>query len=69
MTTGKTIASQGVLVVKILPASTGDRRGMGFILGLGRSPSWGAWRPTPVFLLGVSHAEQMTLLHVAVQFS
>ena len=34
-------ASQGVLVVKNLPANAGDVRDLGLILGLGRSPGRG----------------------------
>ena len=49
-------ASQVVLVVKNAPANAGDKRDMGSILGLGRSPPWrSAWQPTPVFLPGESH--------------
>ena len=38
-------ASQGTLVVKNLPASAGDKRGVGWIPGLGRSPGVGKDNP------------------------
>ena len=44
-----------VLVVKNPPADVGD---MGLIPGLGRSPGWRAWQPTPVFLPGESQGQR-----------
>ena len=38
-------ASQTVLVIKKLPANSGNIRGMGFIPGLGRSPGGGHGYP------------------------
>ena len=38
-------ASQGVLVVKNLPANAGDERDVGLIPGLGRSPGVGNGNP------------------------
>ena len=46
------------LVVKNLPASVGDIRDMGLILGSGRFPWRRAWQPTPVFLPGESHGRK-----------
>ena len=40
------------LVVKNLPANTGDIRDAGLIPGSGRSSGGGRWQPTPVFLPG-----------------
>ena len=51
-------ASQVVLVVKTLPASAGDIRGVGSIRGSGRFPWRRAWQPTPVFLPGESHGQR-----------
>ena len=42
------------LLVKNLPANSGDIRGTGSILGSGRSPGGGNGLPTPVFLPGES---------------
>ena len=39
------VASQVVLVVKKLPASVGDERDLGSVLGLGRSPGGGHGNP------------------------
>ena len=52
-------ASQVVLVVKNLPANAGDRRDVGSIPGLGRSPGRG--QPTPVFLPGESPWTEKTV--------
>ena len=41
-------ASQMILVVKNLPANTGDIRETGFILGLGRSPGGGHGNPVQI---------------------
>ena len=60
-------ASQVALVVKNLPANTGDRTDEGAIPGLerypGRSLSWEdpleeKWQPTPVFFPGESHGQR-----------
>ena len=48
-------ASQVVLVVKNLPANTGDVRDTGSIPGSGKR---GAWQSTPVFLPGESHGQR-----------
>ena len=51
--------SQVALVVKNPPASAGDVRDVGLILGSGRSPGEGNGNPpTPVFLPGRSHGER-----------
>ena len=54
----KDICSQVALVVKNPPANAGDIRDTGPIPGLGRSPSWREWQPTPVFLPGESHGQR-----------
>ena len=56
-------ASQVVLEVKHLPASSGDARDVASILGLGRCLGVGngtpvQWHPTPVFLPGKSHGQR-----------
>ena len=51
------LASQVALVVENLPASAGDRRNMGLIPGLGRSPGEGHGNPL-LFLPGESHGER-----------
>ena len=43
-------ASQVVLVVKNLPANTGDARDVGLIPWIRKIPWKRAWQPTPVFL-------------------
>ena len=43
------------LVVKNLPANSGDVRDVGSIPGLGGSSGIGNWQLTPVFLAGESH--------------
>ena len=48
----------GVLVVKNPPASAGDIRDMGSILGLRKIPWRRAWQPTTVFLPGESHGQR-----------
>ena len=48
---------QLVLVVKNLPANSGDITDTGSIPGLGRFPGGGHGNPTPVFLPGESHGE------------
>ena len=50
--------SQMALVVKNLPANTGDVRDTGSILGLGRSPGGGYGNPL-VFLPGESHGPRI----------
>ena len=45
-------------MVKNPPDNAGDRRDMGSIPGLGKSPGGGAWQPSPVFLPGESHEEK-----------
>ena len=45
------------LVVKNLPASAGDVRDVGSILGW-EDPLEEAWQPTPVFLPGESHGQR-----------
>ena len=42
------------LVVKSLPASAGDIRGMGLITWVGKIPWKRVWQHTPVFLPGES---------------
>ena len=44
-------------MVKNLPASAGDLRGVGSIPGRGRSPGR-AWQPTPAFLPGEPHGQR-----------
>ena len=44
------LASQVALVVENLPASAGDRRNMGLIPGLGRSPGGGHGNPLVAML-------------------
>ena len=51
-------ASQVALVVKSLPASARDSRGMASVPGLGRSPGGGHGN-TPVFLPGESHGQRL----------
>ena len=53
-------ASQVVLVVKNLSASTGDLRDAGLIPGSGRSPGGGMATP-PVFWPGESHGQRRLL--------
>ena len=50
-------ACQAVLVVKNLPATAGEIRDAGLILGSGRSPG-GLWQPTPIFLPGEPHGQR-----------
>ena len=45
------------LVVKNLPASAGDVRDVGSILGW-EDPLEEAWQPTPVFLPGEAHGQR-----------
>ena len=45
------------LVVKSLPASAGDIRGMGLITWVGKIPWRRKWQPTPVLLSGESHGQ------------
>ena len=47
-----------VLVVKNLPASSGDAKDVGFISGLGRFPRSRNWQPTPVFLPEKFHGQR-----------
>ena len=47
--------SPGGSVAKNLPANAGDS---GWIPGLGRSPGWREWQPTPVSLPGKSHGQR-----------
>ena len=51
-------ASQKALVVKNLPANTGDLRDTGSIPGSERIPWRRAWQPTPVLLSGESHGQR-----------
>ena len=51
-------ALQVTLVVKNPPASAGDIRDAGSILGSGRSAGGGAWQPTPAFLPRESHGQR-----------
>ena len=51
-------ASHVALVVKNLPASTGDSRDVDSIPGLQRFPWNRKWQPTPIFLLGESHGQR-----------
>ena len=56
-------ATQVVQEVKHLPASSGDARDVGSILGSGRCLGVGngtpvQWHPTPVFLPGKSHGQR-----------
>ena len=51
-------ASHVVLVVKNLFAKIGDKRDVGLIPELGRSPREGNGNPLPVFLLGKSHGQR-----------
>ena len=46
------------LVVKNLPANTGDLRDTGLIPGSGRIPWRRAWKPTPVLSSGESHGQR-----------
>ena len=49
-------ASQGMLVVRNLPANAGD---VGLISGSGRYPGGKKkWKPTPVFFPGISHGQR-----------
>ena len=52
------LGSQVALVVKNLPANTGDTGGTGSIPGLGRSLGEGHGQPTPVFLARKSHGQR-----------
>ena len=52
------VASQKVLVVKNLPANTGDARDLGTIPGSGRSTGEGNSTPTPVFSSVKSHGQR-----------
>ena len=52
----RSAASQGVLVVKNLPANAGDMR-PGFNPWVRKIPWRRAWRPAPVFLPGGSHGQ------------
>ena len=45
-------------MVKDLPATAGDTRGMGSIPELGRFPWSRKWQPTPVFLPGKFHGHR-----------
>ena len=47
-----------MLLVKNLPANTGDIRDVGLIPGSGRFPWKRKWRPTPVFVPGESHGQR-----------
>ena len=51
-------ASQVVLVVKNLPAKSGDIRDCGFDPCFGKIPWRRAWQPTPVFLPRESHGQR-----------
>ena len=51
-------ASQVVLMVKSLPANTGDARDMGSISGFRKIPWSRQWQPTPVFFPGESHGQR-----------
>ena len=51
-------ASQGVLVVKNLPANAGDVKACRMAPCVRKVPGWRAWQPTPVFLPGESHGER-----------
>ena len=46
------------LVVKNMPANSGDLRDSGLIPGLGRSCGEEKGKPTPVFLPAVSHGQR-----------
>ena len=52
------LGSQFALVVKNLPANTGDTGDTGSIPGLGRSLGEGHGQPTPVFLPRKSHRQR-----------
>ena len=54
--------SQVVLVVKSLPASTGDVTDAGSIPGSGRSPGGGHGNPLQYFLRGESQGEEPSRL-------
>ena len=55
----KLCTAQVVLVVKNLPASAGDTRDMGFILGSVRKIPWSRkWQHSPVFLPGEFHGQR-----------
>ena len=45
-------------MVEDLPANTGDRRDVGSIPEVGRSPGGGQGQPTPVVLPGESHGQR-----------
>ena len=47
-----------MLLVKNLPANTGDIRDVGLIPGSGRFPWKRKWQPTPVFVPGESHGQR-----------
>ena len=51
-------ASQVALVIKNLPANTGEVRDGGSNPGLGRNPWSRAWQPTPVLVPGESHGQR-----------
>ena len=51
-------SSQVALVVKNLPANTGDIRDAGLIPPPGKIPWRRAWQPIPVFLPGESHGQR-----------
>ena len=46
-------------MVKNPPASAGDARDSGSIVGLGRSPGGKKWQLTPVFLPGKFHEQRV----------
>ena len=48
----------GAVVVKNLPANTGNARDVDSIPGLGRFPRRRKWQPTPVFLPGKSQEQR-----------
>ena len=58
----RSAASQGVLVVKNLPANAGDMR-PGFNPWVRKIPWRRAWRPAPVFLPGESHRWRSQPVH------
>ena len=58
-----TEASQVSLVVKNLPANTGNIRDAGLTPGSGRSLGGKKWHPTPVFLLEEFHKQRSLVVY------